>query len=387
MRILLIYIILFFLQELSHSQNIRISEPINVRNDNFFDVLPQMNGNFQIFRQKSDKILINSFDSDLKYIGEKQIEFEEKKIDVVNVTFDENNWTIIYSFNIKGDKYFRARKYDFKGNLVDSIDIFSVNSSFLDKDYKIVNSENKSKTLLFRPNSKNEIECVMIDVFNLKLMFLKNFKIEDVNVNFDFRNIEISDSGNIFILFQKSSGLFKKLKNNIFIYSYESVSNITGNRILNLEFEFENYKFKYDNINNNIIIGGIINKAYSNKSNAYFTIKLNEKLDLLLIRKNNYSSQLLKKYYQASNIKPKDYFNSLIMRDILLRNDGGIILLFEEKEVYTRNTNIYGRNRMSDPPEYQDLIFGNIILISVHENGDEFWSNSIPKNQNSIRLC
>ncbi|MEZ4906539.1 MAG: hypothetical protein R2771_02595 [Saprospiraceae bacterium] len=39
---------------------------------------------------------------------------------------------------------------------------------------------------------------------------------------------------------------------------------------------------------------------------------------------------------------------------------------------------------MDNIPEYQDYIYGNILVISTHENGEEFWSNAIPKSQNSI---
>lgn len=78
-------------------------------------------------------------------------------------------------------------------------------------------------------------------------------------------------------------------------------------------------------------------------------------------------------------MKLKTYINNLKVKDIFPRNDGGFVLLLEKVEIITRQSNNDFRMRYPSYVESTDNIYGEIILISIHETGEEFWSKIITK--------
>ncbi|MEZ4906538.1 MAG: hypothetical protein R2771_02590 [Saprospiraceae bacterium] len=70
-------------------------------------------------------------------------------------------------------RQFESKKLDSKGDLIDGTVIIKTKNTILDKEYKIVNSEDKSKVLLFKPNNNNALDCVIFDTNKFSTLMTK----------------------------------------------------------------------------------------------------------------------------------------------------------------------------------------------------------------------
>jgi hypothetical protein len=378
MKSLLIMLIGLLFNIGSDAQKVSISPPLNIKNDNSFEVMA-IDDKPLVFRQNSNDFFLNVFDTSLLSFAEKKITVEKKYPDIVATNFNRKNMHIFYSYNHKGDEYLKVINFDGNGEKKDSSELFKSSSNIDSPDFKNAESEDKSKIVLFRSLNSNEMDFIIYDNNILKKIYSKRIKFKDIKTNSEFRKICVTNEGQVYVLFQKIPGLFNKYNNKILIESINPDNREIKKAEINLEFYFDNFRISFDNLNNNLILAGTKNKLFQNKSEGYFTILFNKDLDLQFIKHNQFSNKLLTEFYRSSKVK--SYINNLKLKDIILRNDGGIILVLEKVEIITRQANNDFRMRYPSYIESTDNFYGEIILISLHENGDEFWSEMIRKNQ------
>lgn len=360
------------------SQKLTISPPVNIRNDNSFEVI-RINNSPVVLRYNNNEFILDIFDQNLTNFSEKKILFEKRNSEIVSTSANDNNLLVFYSYEHKGDELIKVVKINENGTKSDSAEIYKASSSIDSYDFKNTESEDGSKTVLFRSINSTEMDFIIFDNFRFKKLYSKRIKFKELKTNTDFRKIEISNDGEVFVIFQKLPGIFNKYNNKIIINKIDPNDQNLKKKELDVEFYFDNFKIVCDNKNRHLIIAGTRNKLFQNKSEGYFTIKLNSELELLYIRNNPFSKGILEMYYKT--MKSKNYINNLKVKEIIPRNDGGFVLSLEKVEIITRQSNNDFRMRYQSYVESTDNIYGEIILISVHENGDEFWARMISKNQ------
>ena len=360
------------------SQKVSISPYINIRNENSYEII-NVNEHPMVLRFKNNEFIINVFDQDLANFAERKILFEKKNCDIVNTSYNEKHFLVYYTFIHKGEEFLKVMKINEFGNKTDSTELYKSTSNFDNNSFKNIESEDRSKTILFRSINNAEMDFILFDNIGFKKTYSRRIKFKDIKTKTDFRKIVVSNDGNVFLLFQKTPGIFNKYNNKLIIVNIKDNDHDQKKTVFDVDFYFDNFNIIFDNKNNNLIIAGTRNKLYQNKSEGIFTIKLNSDLNLLFIKSSQFSKNLLENYYKT--IKVKSYINNLKIKDIIPRNDGGYLLILEKLEVITRQPTNDFRARYPSYMESTDNVFGEIILISVHENGDEFWSKMITKNQ------
>lgn len=378
MKIIFIFLLSLSLTINTFSQKVSISPPVNIRNDNSFEVI-SINNIPIVFRYNNNDFILNIFDQNLSGYSEKKIFLEKRNSEIVSTSVNDKNFIIFYSINYKGDESVKAIKINENGEKKDSADLFTPSSNIDSYDFKNTESEDKSKTLLFRSINSTEMDFIVFDNIKFRKLYSKRIKFKDIKTNTEFRKISISNDGKVFMLFQKTPGIFNKYTNKMIVGSIDPTDQNFRKKELDIEFYFDNFKIFFDNINKHLLIAGTRNKLFQNKSEGYFTIKFNSELELIFVKNNSFNKSLLDTYYKT--MKLKTYINNLKVKDIFPRNDGGFVLLLEKVEIITRQSNNDFRMRYPSYVESTDNIYGEIILISIHETGEEFWSKIITKNQ------
>jgi len=377
-KLLLFFLILSGVYSAS-AQKISIAPAMDVRYDDMFTLIGQVGNKILTFRNNNQKYILNIFDDKLNRNTSRNLIFEKKKIRIISITHEEKSWVLVYSYLDKKNEIINAYRYDNVGNRIDSARIYSEKKDPLLRKYKFTESEDEKQLLIFKKKGSKSMLFIRIDVNKLENNFTKTIKFEDINLNTDFRKVIITNTGTFYTIFEKNPTIFNKSKHKIIVNSFNSDKENYNTVSIDLEFKINKFLSKYDNLNEILTIAGIETKSYSNKSIGYFIFKINKNLNLSARINKPYNLGFIKDLYKLRDEKVKKYIKNIYIKDVLFRNDGGTILVFEIKEIFSRNRIMdTHRQRYYNNKDY---LFKELGLISLHEDGDYFWHKIIPKYQ------
>ncbi len=381
-KLFLILFVVFFISEYAKCQQISISPEIDTRNDYTFDLLGKVGNKILAFRKKNKKYILNIYDKTLYRVSEKTISLEKKNTDIVSVVAGKNDFTVFYTLKKKNTIFLKAVKFNETGTRLDSTMLFQQKHLFSTKPFLSVKSRDKKIILIYRIIENKEIEFTEFNIEKFKRIYYKKIKFKDVKLNNNYYRLAISNKGNIYFMFEKKPSIFSGSSHKIIINAFYPYSKKRKKTSKNIKVNTGDINIVYDDENEVLNITGIITKLYDVKAIGYFVYKLDENLLRKGYFKHYFKEKLLSDYYRLEIKKKKKYIRNLYIKNLELRNDGGIVLVLEVKEIIKRKVNTFN-NRQDLYSGDTDYIFGNIILISIHENGEEFWEKIIPKYQMS----
>jgi hypothetical protein len=160
-RLLFVVISLFISGYLLKAQKIVYSEPD--RDDNRrmnFEIIGKINGNFLIYKNLRSKNWIEILDNDMKEVTKVNQDYMPDER-LVNVDFFPYNdfFYAVYQFQKRNVVYCEAVKIDGNGKKISDIiqlDTTHIGFAANNKIYSVVSSEDRSKLMVFRINSRNK---------------------------------------------------------------------------------------------------------------------------------------------------------------------------------------------------------------------------------------
>ncbi len=383
LRILLLIVIVLPLS----AQKVTVADEINIRNDYSYDLLGKISENLILYRDKRNEHIITVYDQNLRKKREKELEFEKRRVNVHYVAAGDTTFKFVYSYREKDTTYYKVRDYDALAVMTDSLTLFKSTDKGLPKRYRNVTSEDKSKTALFSFEKNEIVNIVVIDnhknevVYGMELI-LKNFDLRD-----DFRRICLSNQGVLVFLFENDNSRFSRDDHTMtLIGAYdgelilESIISARGFLTADLEMEFNNR-------NNHIVIGGLSSEKDKDRAENYFYF--NKQINAIAGVEELTSVPLGAKFIAEVYGKDKGKYKSLRdyrIQDLVLRADGGFLLVTEMEKVYTRRTqfNNVGRNNNNLNPGirgWTDHYNEDIVIIALNPDGSEHWREVFFKKQ------
>lgn len=366
-------------------QEVLVSPDINIRNDYSYDILPSINDKLVLFRNSGNAYYHETLNEDLELTQTSEIIFEKDRVNIYNILAMDTCYQITYGVAEKDSIQVKARRLNERAELIDSITLFAFERKIFHR-YSYVHSEDESKTLLFSKNKKDKIELNVIDNKNMEIISRIKLDIPEIDIHADFRKIIVTNSGVVVILFDKDNFKYsrKKHKGNLVI-AYPGNNEFS---FIQLDYEGNlalDMNLVYDNQNNRIVLAGIYSIESNIIAEGYFLY--NKRIDnLSKIEKLRYYPFEVEFVNEVINKKrkKKDKLSDLVLRDIELRNDGGVLLWFEIfKEITRRSTYKFAR-RTDDfgmDRGFVDYYNEDIILVNLNPDGEEYWKKVLHKKQ------
>src|SRR5689334_9790951 len=190
-RLLFVTICILVVANVLKAQKIVYSDP--EKDDSrrmVFEVIGKIDGNFLIYKNLKGKNWITTYDNDMKLVSKVSQEFmpDERLVSVDFFPYTDFFYAI-YQFQRRNVVYCMAAKIDGKGKkLSDVVELDTTHIGFAanDKIYSVITSEDKSKFMVFKINSKNKENYVITtSLFNDSLQRLKK---SVINMPMDDRN-------------------------------------------------------------------------------------------------------------------------------------------------------------------------------------------------------
>lgn len=379
-----------------------------------FEIAGKIGGNFLLYKNTKNKVWITVLDNDMKQLAKVEQEYVPDNDRMINVDFFPYNdfCYMIYQYQKKNVVYCVASKIGPDGNKTGNIielDTTHIGFAANNKIYTVLSSEDKSKMIVFKINSKNRKSYVMTSMLmNDKLELLKKSRLA---LPMEERNDYINDfylDNDGDLVFSK---FFRSSNDNIskaaFVVKYAQADTLMMKE-LNIEKTWlDEIHIKVDNYNKRYILTSFyFLERKGNVDGFYFYIWDKASGGLYLETTSPFSDELRKEARGDASMKMA--FNDYFIKNIITRKDGGFIIGSEAYYTTSRFNNwnrwdyMYGSPYMSSynnnyyySPYYRNNFWNsrmssnqsvryhadNIAVLSFDSNGKQEWNNVMGKEQ------
>ena len=415
MKNILAYFIfsLFSLQAIS--QQITYSQPdADDTRTLDFDIIGKVGGNFLVYKNIRNKYAISIYDNRMKSSDRVDLDFmPDKTINVDFVAYPDFAY-IIYQFQKRSTLHCMAAAIDGNGKLLKppfEIDTTHINFFADNKIYSTINSEDKSKIVVYKIQKKNDNFNFTTLLLNDSLQLLHKSRIETPYEEHKdvFSDFFVDNSGNF--VFTKGTKLNSRdyLQKLMLVTKGPQDDNFTLNE-LNLSGNYlDEIKLKVDNINGQYLINSLFYKKKNGNIEGLYTAVWSKKNNALVSQNFEQFGDTLREQAKSEG-STRLAFNDYFIRDVILKKDGGFILTAEDHTTQSRGNPwnrydyLYGYPSFSPfdsyylyspssywysgryPNYYNNAgqvryYYQNIVVLDLNNTGNLIWDNVIHKSQ------
>ena len=365
------------------AQTVSVSPPITMRSDTQYDLIGNIKGNTLVLESEGEDYKVQCFDKKLGLSWDKEIELDEKRPELVGIVPTQSSFSVVYYFKEEGNTILKVHRYDAAANLVDSARVKNFGRVFYTPNFQLVASKNKSKLLAYYFDDSKEIHAYSFDLKTMKLLWENILIPDDLNLTRDFHQILVDNGGNMHLIFDKENRKFKQDEHHFEIFEYGSR---TGNSIFRYTIDMQGYLtfdayFDYDNLNSQLLAGGLFYKETRGWAEGYFYLRIPaQNPDAHLAEFRGFDDEFIATLRERKIGKDKGIPEAEV-QEIVMRRDGGIILIGELSKTHERQTSGVGTGARSYAAV--DYYYDDVFAISVHPDGQEHWKQIMHKKQYS----
>ena len=366
------------------AQKVTVSNEINIRPNNAYDILPNVGENILFYHDRGSEQVFEIYDQNLRYKRTKQLFFEKKNFQILALIPRNEDFLIIYSFKEENMSCIMAHKYDSYGELLLADTLVFEKSKILTSRHRYIHSEDKSKTLLFS-SLDGGLNMLLIDNDSLRLDYGFTLIYKEFDFKEDFRKITLTNKGETFILGQKEGSYRKNSKDNLMLLKVNNAEQISLHYLITDDVMMHNLMLSYDNLNEQVCVVGLVGNNDENSATGYFAGIINGKFPPFetKIKPNFFSREFLAEFYGKKPGKVKE-LTGFYTRDVILRSDGGVLVITELQKQYTRRAPMTGANRFGEFASvrgFVDYYHEDILVLSMGNDGSEQWKKVLFKKQ------
>lgn len=413
-KVSLLAIIIFCTGLPATAQKIVYSEPDKDDSRRMeFEIAGKIGGNFLIYKNTRGKNWITVLDNDMKEIGRVNQDYVPDNDRMINVDFFPYSdfCYMIYQYQKKNVVYCVASRIGPDGNKIGNIlelDTTHIGFAASNKLYTVLSSEDKSKLIVFKINSRNKRSYIMTSMLmNDKLELQKKSRIV---IPMEERNDYVND----FFLDNEGDLVFTRFfragNDNIskaaFVVKYAQADTLMMKE-LNIEKTWlDEIHIKVDNYNKRYFLTSFyFHERRGNIEGFYFYVWDKKTAQPHFETTSAFTDELRREARGDASVKTA--FNDYFIQNIITRKDGGFLIGSEAYYTTSRFNNwsrwdyLYGSPYMSSynnsyySPYYSNNFWrsrsssnqavryhaDNIAVLSFDNKGKEEWNNVMGKTQ------
>ncbi len=363
------------------AQQITVSEPLTLRSDIAYHILGNQENHVLLFREMTNKFEVQAYDEGMRAKWDKEIVLDRGRPEIVEVISGNGEFEVLYKHRRKGKQFLKMHRYDAAANLRDSATIKMLGSAFFKPTTEIKFSEDKRKALLIDFDRISKFNGTMIDLDSMKVMWEQAYNSDDFFPVRELTEMLVDNRGNAYIVFDKDNRKAARDEHRLEIHAcgpnFIDVQKLEIPMNGNLIYDAD---FKIDNLNQKFICGGLYSEKSLARATGYFYLSAGlPTVTQLNLQFHSFTDEdvavLLDK-----KVKKNDGVTQLEVQEVVLRKDGGILLITERVKHNER-----GGTNMGRMDRYGNLIvdyyYDNIFIASLHPNGTHHWDEVLHKRQ------
>ncbi len=415
MKNIVIFFLLSFPLTQVFSQQITYTQPESqdVRNIDF-EIIGKIHGNFLVYKNNRSRYAVSVYDNRMDLKQRVDLDFmPDKTLNVDFVAYPDFAY-LIYQFQKRSVLYCMAAKIDGEGNLINKpIELDTTYISFFadNKIYSSINSEDKSKIMIYKIQKKSDKYNFTTLLFNDSLQLLHKSRIE---TSYDehrdvFSDFFVDNDGN-FVFAKATKSSSKDYLEDAYLITKAPESDAFDSKKLNLSGRYlDEIKLKVDNVNHHYLINSLYYYKKRGNVEGLYTAVWNERPDELISENFAELNDTIRALAKTEG-GLKYAFNNFFIKDVILKNDGGFILAAEDHSTQSRGNPFNRFDYLYGSPFYSSYYnpyyfyspstywygsgyrgfynnsqvryyYDNIVVLNLDNKGKLIWSNVVHKSQ------
>jgi|AntRauTorckE5430_2_1112549.scaffolds.fasta_scaffold07263_2 hypothetical protein len=371
------------------AQVLTVSDELVMRSDTKYELIGKLGGQVMLLQDRGTKQFLTAYDRNMRQSWEKELELRGRNIRLLTSVAkqDGTGFHLLYIYRDGGRNYLQLDIYNPAGNLKDSTMLLDFGVFTSEPEEVIYRSEDETKLLLLINENQSKTRCVALDLTEMKLLY--DQALEPKNQYFfgeDFMQAEIGNDGTTYFVIERDNFKSKRKAHKYEVYTINPARQFRAFDVSMGDSLTYDVYFRYDNRNDRLVAGGLYTIKDFSRADGYFWIKVDP--DNPAGAKPDFTPfplTLIKNVEGKRYNKKNPGIDEISVRDIVLREDGGGLIICERNRQLERSSNA-ARTQVINNFGVRPLVdyhYDELIVFSVHPDGDAHWSNILHKKQYS----
>lgn len=376
--LVLIGVVSFFYTNFTHGQDVQISAPVDVTNGVDYELIARYEDHVLLYRKTETKFYVQSFiTGNLKENWVKTIEFNKKDITPFKIVPHKESFSILYYYYKKGKTYIRGKEFNTKAQEINNFDVGFFNGIFSLDRKQVISSQNKNYSLIYIANYNGNLEVINFDMFNKKALWEDVFEFADLNYHKNFQQLLVNNQGETFIVYNENNTKRRRKDHQFSICKVDQQKNKLLHVVPFSEYISYDMNVQYDEINRQLVAAGLYSIQNAVASGIFY---FNTNFQSVPVVQTSELEETFMRSLTGKKTKKITGIQHFSICQLVLRKDGGALLVAEQQFAYESNTIFYDEDQSR---KYADYLFENILVASIHPSGKVYWKDVLFKSQSS----
>jgi len=353
-----------------------------------YDIVGRIQDRILFFKEKGPERSVLLYDNDLVFQSERQINLDEKRCFLYEVSNLDTAFAITYGYRYEGDDIIKLDFFDQGAVRIDSLVITKREKKFKGLNFESIESEDESIIALYAIEDRDRIRVITIDLNKRELINDQDYIFSNSDLYDDVYDYKVDDDGFFYMLTQVNNFKNAKKGHTASLYIFSRSQNSVEEIIIPLQdIVCQDLFLSLNNEKNAIGIAGLYDEKRQDESIGYFWLAGDRStLSSTSFELIPFANDL---YFELYGDKHRGRMENFIISDVIWKQDASALIAFEVAYDVTRrtgngfsvaspsiNSNTFGGNgAWSD--HYRD----DLVLISLDADVQEEWYQVFYKKQ------
>lgn len=374
-----------FINSLLCAQGALISDPLPIRNDYGYDLIGRLRDRVLLFRDRYDNFEVQAFDGQMHLSWSKQLEdLDHRGIQVLSVTAGKNDFSVVHKIRRRGHVYLRVHKYDPGANLIDTLTVRDYGEQvFTPPSLHLVRSEDKNCMLVFNDAEPGKLQLTCFRTDKMILLWDKTITLEQGDrYDPDPWEMALGNDGDLFYIVERNNRRNKLDNHFLSILRINS----TGDQVYTVrmgEYSTLETMYQVDDQNKRLTGVGLWGDKLRSRANGAMYISVPFDGGAHTIQYEVFDDKFVSILRQKDVEENTRGISDTDIRDVILRRDGGALLIAERHHEVQRGT-VAGRGFMREGTRLViDYYYDDMFVWAFNPDGKTHWNSVLHKKQYS----
>ncbi len=385
LRLLAIAVLLLLKKGIS-AQDVYISDPISLRTAVGYELISPRKGGLLLLRDNFSNVQVMGFDDEMGKAWEKDLELDHRRPQVIQSISHENGFSVVYIYRKDGRAHIKIHRYNAAANLTDSLTIAHLPGTIYELNLRTLVSEDRTKLLVYQRKFQGHLWMLAFDLEHMKELWSDEKSINELASSRFFSDLLLDNRGRAYLLIEENNKRTRLPNHHLLIFTFDGSGSSSPNpfSVPMPEHVHNSQLYRYDNLNRQIVGGGLYSGENLNRTAGSFYLRFNtEKPEIpAVLTYQPYSKELLRKLSSRNNFNKELTYAQI--NNLVSRQDGGILLICERVHFFERNKGVNNTNPSRFADHFAvDYYYDEVFVFSYAPDGTLDWFNILHKKQYS----
>lgn len=342
------------------------------------------------FKEKGQERSVLLYDNDLVYQSERQINLDEKRCFLYEVSNLDTAFAISYGYRYEGEDIIKLDIFDQGAVRTDSVVITRREKKFKGLNFESISSEDESVLALYSIDDKNKIRVITIDLHKKELINDQDYVFANSNLFDDVYDLKIDNEGFFYMLTQVNNFKNSKKNHTASLFVFSKAQNAVEEIVIPLQdIVCQDLFLSINNQQKLIGIAGLYDEKRQDESTGYFWLAGDRStLSAASFELTPFANEL---YFELYGNKHRGRMENFKVSEVIWKQDASALIAFEVAYDVNRrsgnglgfalNTPAGSPNSLGGNGAWSDHYRDDLVLISLDKDVQEEWYQVFYKKQ------